>query len=234
MSALFHPYLCRPCNGRHGDYHIMNTLSKLAVSGASALLLLAQPAFAVNATPTRNPIFVDGSRVELQSYTIDGYTYYKIRDLAEVLDFTVDYDNASESIQMWNTPQNSVTIPEDPESTISDSSEHSAPEDSSKEIKRDCIDGKLVILLDAGHGGSDGGTHSVDERYFERDFNIAVAEKVKALLEAQGVQVLMLRGRRKPSGYWNPNASPGLTALCGNILSICCSVFTTMQPKPTT
>ena len=21
MSALFHPYLCRPCNGRHGDYH---------------------------------------------------------------------------------------------------------------------------------------------------------------------------------------------------------------------
>ena len=84
----------------------MNTLSKLAVSGASALLLLPQPAFAVNATPTRNPIFVDGSRVELQSYTIDGYTYYKIRDLAEVLDFTVDYDNASESIQMWNTPQN--------------------------------------------------------------------------------------------------------------------------------
>ena len=24
MSALFHPYLCRPCNGRHGDYYENN------------------------------------------------------------------------------------------------------------------------------------------------------------------------------------------------------------------
>jgi len=180
----------------------MNTLSKLAVSGASALLLLAQPAFAVNATPTINPIFVDDSRVELQSYTINGYTYYKIRDLAELLDFTVDYDNASESIRMWNTPQTSVTIPGDPESTVSDSIEHSAQENSSKDIKRDSIDGKLIVLLDAGHGGSDGGTHSVDERYFERDFNIAVAEKVKELLEAQGIQVLMLREPEETERIW--------------------------------
>lgn len=171
----------------------MNTISKLAVSSVFGMFLLTQSAVAVNATLTTNPIFVDGSQVQLQSYTIDGYTYYKIRDLAEVLDFTVDYNTVTDSIQLWNTPPNSVTLPEEPESTTLNSNEHSAPEESTEDIKKDCIDGKLVVLLDAGHGGSDGGTHSADERYFERDFNILVAEKVKALLEAQGVQVLMLR-----------------------------------------
>ncbi len=177
----------------------MKAIPRTVLTGASALLFLTQPAWAVNASPTTNPIFVDGERVDLQSYTIDGYTYYKIRDLAEVLDFEVGYDDASQSIRLWNTPQNAAPAPDDPESSVTGtgSEEHSAPtspDAPDAPIKRDVVDGKLVVLLDAGHGGSDGGTHNISETLFERDFNMAVAQKAKALLEAQGAQVLMLRG----------------------------------------
>lgn len=52
-------------------------------------------------------------------------------------------------------------------------------------------DGKLVVMLDPGHGASTGGKRSPDGSLLEYEFNRAVANKVKALLEAQGVEVLM-------------------------------------------
>lgn len=56
----------------------MKAIPRGVLSGVSALLLLAQPVWAVDISPTANPIFVDGERVELQSYTIGGYTYYTL------------------------------------------------------------------------------------------------------------------------------------------------------------
>jgi len=56
---------------------------------------------------------------------------------------------------------------------------------------------------------------------FIREYNIAVTEQVKALLEAQVIQVLMLREPEERNGSGNLNESLGLIALCGNILSIC-------------
>lgn len=51
---------------------------------------------------------------------------------------------------------------------------------------------KDVVILDAGHGGSDPGKVGVNEAK-EKDINLAIALKVKALLEKQKIEVIMTR-----------------------------------------
>lgn len=197
------------------------SIRAIAAGLLAATVLQAAPAGAVEAKPTTNPIYVDGKLVELDSYTINGYTYYKIRDLAGVLNFGVDYDTSTDSIIMWNPPAgdpDSTTQPS-PEQPPSDQTGADRPPVTQPDtnqpnpgpmfqpeqpgadnqpttqppIQRQYIDGRLIVLLDAGHGGTDGGSHDAAAKYFERDFNIVVAQQVKAILEANGVQVLMLR-----------------------------------------
>ena len=57
------------------------------------------------ATPTYNEMFVDGKNCYLQGYTIDGTNYYKLRDIAWVLEgstneFSVNVDGATGSIRL--------------------------------------------------------------------------------------------------------------------------------------
>lgn len=47
---------------------------------------------------TSAPIFVNGFEKDMQAYTINGNTYFKIRDIADVAQFTVDWDSATETI----------------------------------------------------------------------------------------------------------------------------------------
>lgn len=54
---------------------------------------------------------------------------------------------------------------------------------------KDCED--LIIALDAGHGGNDGGTYSGD--ILEKDITLAVTEYMKELLEQRGATVIMTR-----------------------------------------
>ncbi len=49
-----------------------------------------------------------------------------------------------------------------------------------------------IILLDAGHGGEDGGTSGTDG-VMEKDINLAVTLRLKAMLESAGFQVKMTR-----------------------------------------
>ncbi len=44
------------------------------------------------------PVEVDGIKVELDAYNINGQTYYQIRDLGEALDFVVDWDNTAKTV----------------------------------------------------------------------------------------------------------------------------------------
>lgn len=50
----------------------------------------------------------------------------------------------------------------------------------------------FTVILDAGHGGEDGGAVSASG-IFEKDLNLAVAQKLKTLFEANGVKVIMTR-----------------------------------------
>ena len=47
------------------------------------------------ALPTNNDIYVDGTKLNLTVYKIDGSNYFKLRDLGKALDFFVGYDPAT-------------------------------------------------------------------------------------------------------------------------------------------
>ena len=51
----------------------------------------------------------------------------------------------------------------------------------------------LTILVDAGHGGTDGGARARDSRVWEKEINLSVAQKLRAVLEQRGARVIMTR-----------------------------------------
>ena len=50
-----------------------------------------------------------------------------------------------------------------------------------------------MVVLDAGHGGEDGGT--VEQAATEKEINLAVVLKLKELLEEQGIRVVLTRDK---------------------------------------
>lgn len=51
---------------------------------------------------------------------------------------------------------------------------------------------KQVVVVDAGHGGFDSGKVGVNQA-LEKDINLQIANKVKTMLEKQGIKVIMTR-----------------------------------------
>lgn len=49
-----------------------------------------------------------------------------------------------------------------------------------------------TVVVDAGHGGPDGGKTGVNGK-LEKELNLIIAEKVKKLLEEEGIEVIMTR-----------------------------------------
>lgn len=52
--------------------------------------------------------------------------------------------------------------------------------------------GKRCIVIDAGHGGDDPGKVGINGA-LEKDINLQIAQKVKAFLETEGIEVIMTR-----------------------------------------
>ena len=63
---------------------------------------------------------------------------------------------------------------------------------------------EMFVILDAGHGGNDPGKIGVDG-ILEKDLNLVIANRVKTLLEQQGVRVLMTR--ETDTGLYDENSS---------------------------
>ena len=51
---------------------------------------------------------------------------------------------------------------------------------------------KPLVVIDAGHGGEDGGAQSADG-ILEKDVNLSVAKKLETVLQARGYETLMTR-----------------------------------------
>ena len=51
---------------------------------------------------------------------------------------------------------------------------------------------EFTVILDAGHGGEDGGAVSLSG-LFEKDLNLTITKKLQALFEANGIKVVMTR-----------------------------------------
>ncbi len=54
-------------------------------------------------------------------------------------------------------------------------------------------DARYTVIIDAGHGGRDGGAVADDDGTLEKHLNLAVAKKLSAMLETADVRVLMTR-----------------------------------------
>ena len=59
------------------------------------------------------------------------------------------------------------------------------------------------IVIDAGHGGDDPGKIGINGA-LEKDINLMIAHKLKALLEAQGYEIVMTRSTGE--GLYQPGA----------------------------
>lgn len=55
----------------------------------------------------------------------------------------------------------------------------------------------VCILVDAGHGGYDGGARAINGGLWEKEFNLQMAQQIKIALEAQGAKVIMTRTEDK-------------------------------------
>lgn len=67
------------------------------------------------------------------------------------------------------------------------------PEDPVDPPRTSHLDGKMTVILDAGHGGSDIGAHNEDMSLDEKHVNLYVAQYLQAYLEDAGVNVIMVR-----------------------------------------
>ena len=76
------------------------TMMGLGVLTGLALLPAAKAGVtALTATPSTQPIFVDGQRVSMTAYAIGGNNYVKLRDVGQVVDFEVYWDGQAVQIE---------------------------------------------------------------------------------------------------------------------------------------
>ncbi|MBR0027092.1 MAG: hypothetical protein IJP58_00405 [Clostridia bacterium] len=53
---------------------------------------------ALNVNQSSAPVFVDGNQRDMLSYNINGNTYFKIRDISDMVGFTVDWDGDRQAV----------------------------------------------------------------------------------------------------------------------------------------
>ena len=66
-------------------------LRKDPYASAPAVTVTASDGQKKQAVPSVQEIYLDGARLDIQGYNIDGYNYFKLRDLADALGFTVEW-----------------------------------------------------------------------------------------------------------------------------------------------
>lgn len=69
--------------------------SKTTLSGTPTLIALSTNDIAV---PNTMSVRCDGVTVTPKAYNINGFTYFKLRDLGQLLDFVVDWDSGAQSM----------------------------------------------------------------------------------------------------------------------------------------
>ena len=66
------------------------------VAGGELLPLVSQAA--KNVVPTTSKVLIDGKKVQLTAYSIDGSNYFKLRDIADIINYGVSYDEKTGTI----------------------------------------------------------------------------------------------------------------------------------------
>lgn len=81
-----------------GSKNAINLTKNMPYTSVGGELSLSSGSAAVSATPTTSKVYVDGEEVSFIAYSIGGNNYFKLRDIARVIDFGVNWDGASNTI----------------------------------------------------------------------------------------------------------------------------------------
>ena len=133
------------------------------------------------------------ARVAIDTSGATGY-YKKLSTDGTLLKITVDGMRENDAVTPSPSPTNSPSSSQKP-STSPTPSSSPTPTPAPTPTPEAHITGEKIIVLDAGHGGSDPGavyTHDGAE-YKEKTINLAVAKKVRDILTANGIRVEMTR-----------------------------------------
>ncbi|WNX86556.1 SpoIID/LytB domain-containing protein [Agathobaculum sp. NTUH-O15-33] len=66
-----------------------------------------------NCTPSDSTILLDGKKIELDGYRVNGNNYYKVRDVGEKLGFGVDWDKQSQTVLLTSALSGDPESPDD-------------------------------------------------------------------------------------------------------------------------
>ncbi|MEE0510051.1 MAG: D-alanyl-D-alanine carboxypeptidase family protein [Peptococcaceae bacterium] len=81
--------------GYNDEKRLITISSKTALSGTPSLIQLDSNDVAL---PNAMTVMVDGLYLAPTAYNIDGFTYFKLRDIGQILDFGVDWDAEAQSM----------------------------------------------------------------------------------------------------------------------------------------
>jgi N-acetylmuramoyl-L-alanine amidase len=81
---------------------------------------------------------------------------------------------------------------------------------------------KKIIVIDAGHGGTDCGTFSKGELYYEKDINLSILSYLKEILDQKDIKVYYTRTTDK-TVYLNPRVNLANDLEADFFLSIHCN-----------
>ncbi|KAF5069979.1 Cysteine-rich secretory protein family protein [anaerobic digester metagenome] len=73
--------------------HHLGTLAVGAMLGAALCGGASAAVAGVTATPSTNPVYLDGQQITLEVYNINGNNYMKLRDIGKVMGFNVYWDD---------------------------------------------------------------------------------------------------------------------------------------------
>lgn len=160
------------------------------------LLTLGSAVAEVNGVPQALP---DEIPATMLSYEGRGYTMVPLRFFSETLDCQVDWlqDSYTATVTQRQRGAQALEPSSEPSETPAASSEtpvepSAEPSETPAEPSEfsGAGEGPLVVL-DPGHGGSASGAYY--EETAEKDLNLAITQKVAAMLRAQGCRVMLTR-----------------------------------------
>lgn len=88
----------------------------LGVGGLSFVTRSAAASTSKTAEPTNDPIYINGEKVNVEVYKIDGSNYFKLRDLGQALDFYVGWSQERGVYIDGTLPYEEVASTSDPAS----------------------------------------------------------------------------------------------------------------------
>lgn len=87
-----------------------------------------------------------------------------------------------------------------------------------------------ILVIDAGHGGKDGGASSKNGRYLEKNLNLDILLELKALLDKENIKVYYTR-TGDDSVYLRPRVELGNAVDCDYFVSIHCNSNNVSSPN---